>query len=153
MEIHDYLTDLIKAETELVIDDSPKSNIRFGVKSWDVGELLRGEEWTSSKRLLLFEFWNSTNTLNLSLVIGPGDSTIRQRIYDIANRNPNTFRKAARKLSPQWFTIYSERFLSAANYEDANIDTLKPQIEKKWKSFLSGDCRRILKSMEEVIHF
>lgn len=150
MEIHDYLTELIESETELVIEYSPKSSIGFGVKSWDVEMLLKGEALTS-KRLLYFEFWNSVNTLNLSLLIGPGDSTIRQRIYDIANRNPNLFRKAARKLTPQWFTIYSERFLSPSDYEDANNETLKPKIEKKWKSFLSGDFRRILKYIEEEL--
>lgn len=153
VEIHEHLTDLIKAETELVIDDSPKSNIRFGVKSWDVEMLQKGEGWTSSKRLLLFEFWNSINTLSLSLIIGPGDSAIRQLVYDIANRNTNLFTKANRKLTPQWFTIYSERFLTRSNYEDASIDTLKPQIEKKWKSFLSGDFRRILESMGELIRY
>jgi len=150
MEIHDYLTELIESETELVLDYSPKSSIGFGVKSWDVEMLQKGEALTS-KRLLFFEFWNSIDTLNLGLIIGPGDSAIRQRIYDIANKNTNLFTKASRKLTAQWSTIYSERFLSRSDYEDANIDTLKPQVEKKWKSFLSGDFRRILESMGELI--
>lgn len=150
MDIHDYLVELIGTEPELVIDYSSKSNIGFGVKAWDVETLLRGEG-LKSKRLLYFEFWNPTNILNLSLIIGPGDIATRQRIYDIANRNPNPFRKAARKLTRQWFTIYSERFLSQGDYDDANIDILKPKIEKKWKSFLSGDFRQILKNIEEEL--
>lgn len=150
MDIHDYLVELIGTEPELVIDYSSKSAIGFGIKAWDVETLLRGEG-LESKRLLYFEFWNPTNILNLSLIIGPGDIATRQRIYDIANRNPNPFRKAARKLSPQWFTIYSERFLSQGDYNDANIDILKPKIEKKWKSFLSGDFRQILKNIEEEL--
>lgn len=148
MDIRDYLEAFIRDEAELELDYSSKSGIGFGVKAWDVGILLKGVA-LKSKRLLYFELWNSTDSLNLSLIIGPGDSATRQRIYEIANRNPNLFRKATRKLTPQWFTIYSERFLSQSDYESTNIDILKPKIEKKWKSFLSRDLRQIKEIIEE----
>ena len=86
MDIRSYLVELIKTEPELVLDYSSKSNIGFGVRAWDVEKLLKGEG-LKSKRLLYFEFWNSTNVLNLSLIIGPGDTATRQRVYDIAKRN------------------------------------------------------------------
>ena len=147
MEVHDYLTSLVESNDELIIDEGAKSYVRFGVKSWDVEMLKKGEG--SSKRILLFEFYITQNILILSLVIRQGDSTTRQRIYDTAKGKTNLFRSAKRNLSQQYFSIYSKRLLSQNNYEDATIETLRPQIKKKWESFLSDDFRRILEVIDE----
>ncbi|WP_245723138.1 PD-(D/E)XK nuclease family protein [Natribacillus halophilus] len=40
----------------------------------------RGNGWTSSKRILLFEFQNKNNKLTLYLKIGPGDPALRQNL-------------------------------------------------------------------------
>ena len=147
-DIRNYLVELIGIESELVLDYSSKSGIGFGVKAWDVERLLKGEG-LESRRLLFFEFWNHTDILSLSLVIGRGDTATRKQVYDIAKSNPNLFKKAVRKLTRQWFTIYSEKFLSQSDYERATIEKLRPKIEKKWKSFLSADFRQIVGTIEE----
>jgi len=150
-EIHDYLIDLINNEGDLAIDDSPKTNIRFGVKPWDIEMLQVGEGWTSTGRLLLFEFYNSVDTLNLYLVIGPGDANTRNRIYDVAHANTNLFKTANRRLTSKWSSIYKERFLSKSDFEHTDIDILKPKIQKKWMNFIAGDFRQITALIDTVL--
>lgn len=151
LDIQHYLTELIDAEPSLLKDDSSKSYIRFVPKVWDAPMLLKGQGWTSSNRLLLFEFRNSPNSLSLCLVIGPGDMDVRQRLYDVTKKYRDPFKGTTSKLYPQWTSIYNETFLRTVDYEDQDIEALKPKIEKKWQSFLDGDLPKLVEPIGSVI--
>lgn len=151
LDIQHYLTELIEAQTSILKDDQSKSYVRFVPKAWDVPMLLKGKGWTSSGRLLLFEFRNSPNSLSLHLIIGPGDMEVRQRLYDMHKRQKDLFKGSTGKLYPQWTTIYNETFLRSADYEDQDIEALKPKIEKKWQSFLDGDFPKLAEAIGSVI--
>lgn len=151
--VREVLEKLIGREPGLVPDHSSKSYVRFGVKDWDVPALLQGEGWTSTKRMLLFQFNNFEEKLSLFLVIGPGPAETRQKILDIAHANQPPFKPAFHALGKKWNTIYVRQFLAASAYEESEGEDLEIEIGKKWKQFLENDLPKIqsaLKSQEWI---
>ncbi|MFP3360765.1 hypothetical protein R0K17_25980, partial [Planococcus sp. SIMBA_143] len=57
------LQDMIEANEDLILDDSNKTLIRFTTKQLDQTVENEGGGWTSSRRILLFEFQNTTRGL------------------------------------------------------------------------------------------
>lgn len=145
------LIDLINSEPQLMTDDCTTRSIRFTARKWDVDQLRKGTGYTSTKRILLFEFQNRVSTLTLALIIGPGETAVRQRIYDQIKNSPryDIFRK--NKLTPEWATVYSNRLLNSKDMEDREIDELQPIIKEKWESFLKGDFKTILNCIEQIL--
>ena len=151
--IREILEDLIRAEEQLELDYCTKSYIHFVPKAWGESKvLLQGEGWSPSKHILLFEFGNYSDRLNLYLVIGPGPLETRQNLLDMArdNRPLNAYRN---RLGKSINTIYKRSFLTAKSYEDAGIEDLEAEIKKKWEQFLEHDLPemgKILKNQKWI---
>jgi hypothetical protein len=142
-EISDILQDLIKKHDNLMSDDSSKTAIRFTSKSLDDLIPKKGEGWTRSKRILLFEFSNYDKRLVLRLYIGPGENEIRNRLHTIAKKDTKLFNKSDRKIGSKWLTIYQKDYLM--NYEDTETETegLKHIISEKFDHFIKDDLVKI----------
>ncbi|UOG62638.1 hypothetical protein [Leptospira noguchii] len=87
LKIKESIISRLKEESEIILDsDNPsKSYIRFTTKKIDQALPKLGSGWTNSQRILLFEFQNLSDRLNLKLYIGPGDKTLREKLYKILN--------------------------------------------------------------------
>ena len=142
-EISDILQDLIKKHDNLMSDDSSKTAIRFTSKSLDDLIPKKGEGWTRSKRILLFEFSNYDKRLVLRLYIGPGENEIRNRLHTIAKKDTKLFNKSDRKIGSKWLAIYQKDYLM--NYEDTETETdgLKQFISEKFDHFIKDDLVKI----------
>jgi hypothetical protein len=142
-EISDILQDLIKKHDNLMSDDSSKTAIRFTSKSLDDLIPKKGEGWTRSKRILLFEFSNYDKRLVLRLYIGPGENEIRNRLHTIAKKDTKLFNKSDRKIGSKWLAIYQKDYLM--NYEDTETETdgLKHIISEKFDHFIKDDLVKI----------
>jgi hypothetical protein len=81
--------------------------------------MLRVSTWTSTKRILLFEFNNAADSLTLRLYVGPGEQPVRERLFAFANSNQPPFRVRSKKLDPHYCTLFSQPFLSPLDYEVA----------------------------------
>ena len=135
----------------LILDQSTKLRIRFAVKAWDSPLLMEGKGWTSSGRILLFEFGNYTDRLGLYLIIGPGPVPQRQQLLDLAKAHHPPFVPAHAALRKSYNTILKRAILSPNSYEDAGMDELEPEIRKKWSQFLEHDLpalHQILQAQE-----
>ncbi|HZX12852.1 MAG TPA: hypothetical protein VFF49_00450 [Thermodesulfobacteriota bacterium] len=117
----------------LILDDSIKMEVRFIPKSLDF--FPREGDWTSSKRIFLFNFQNHPEGLDLSLYLGPGKADLRKRIYDAAQGNHVAFNKAKRKFTDVWFCLYKKNFLKKDQAEDLSIDELRNLLKEKFASF------------------
>ncbi|MBE7385837.1 MAG: PD-(D/E)XK nuclease family protein [Leptolyngbya sp. SIO1E4] len=77
-DIEAYLSQLIQEFSEssnLELDSIHGRWLRFVPKEWDDLAFQKTcDRWSPSKRLLMFEFWNDPQSLELHLVIGPGDA-------------------------------------------------------------------------------
>lgn len=133
----------------LIIDHSTKSYVRFSVAEWDrFPAYTTGTGWTPSRRILLFEFVNSADRLQINFTIGPGRDEVRQLIFQTAREHPHLFQRARKRLFPKWTTIYVKRFLTKRDYEDADIEGLAGKIRHHWDEFISRD----LPNIKEVIN-
>lgn len=142
-DIANNLKERIKQESDLILDTASKTYTRFPTKELDSLIEKKGNGWTSSKRILLFEFQNRNNKLVLKLIIGPGDQAIRQKIYDIVKNNKNSFRGKLGKYHNQFTSIYTREFLSKDFEEEANYEEVLEKISTKFIDFLRSDLHSI----------
>ncbi len=147
LELAEFLKTLINesGKHRIELDQCSKSYVRFAFSDWDkYPEQKAGQGWTQSKRILIFECINSPNSLVLKLVIGPGDQTIRKKIFQCALDNSKVFKGMLNKLYPKWTQIYKKELLKQKAYEDSDIETLSKQIKTKWNEFLEHDFKEIV---------
>jgi hypothetical protein len=137
--IRETLEELVQNSQGLALDHCTKNYIRFVPTAWDVPRLGTGKGWTQSGRILLFEFANSPDRLNLRLIIGPGPDDIRQKLFQMAQTYPTIFKLPFKTLNQKWNTIYSRAFLTPKDYEDASDEQLAEKIGKHWGRFVDSD--------------
>lgn len=146
LEIYEHLLGLIEKCSLVTKDHCTKTTIRFCPNEWDtVPELKRGQGWTASGRLLLFELKNYPNRLSLHLIIGPGPSEWRQRLFELSHAHPGVLRGGLLRLRIKWTTIFKHDFLKIKDYEDVSFEDLQPKIDKAWAQFLADDLPQITK--------
>lgn len=141
-ELQSVISSLIHEEPDVELDDSSKSKIRFAVPAWDTPELLSAQGWTSSGRILLFEFQNYPESLELKLYIGPAPSEIRTELLDLARAHPDVF-SVPRRPSTRWTPIFTRRYLREEDFEDATDSDREKQIRHHWTKFLDEDLPRM----------
>jgi hypothetical protein len=139
------------APHDLVEDSAGKSYIRFALAQWDtIPAFLTSQGWTSTNRILAFEFTNAVDRLQLGLIIGPGPAPIRQAIFDLTQRHPQVFRGGRRRLATKWTTAYVRRFLNRRDYEDADFEQLAEKVRGQWAQFLERDLPEIRRVIAEA---
>jgi hypothetical protein len=151
-EMKELLQEIIQETPGLELDHSSKSYVRFALKDWDVPILMRGQGWTKSGRILLFEFSNHPQNFRLHLIIGPGPAETRQRLFEMASHH-HLLKPALKNLGKSYSTIYVRSFLSPDLYEEAPGEQIREEIQKKWHQFLEHDLPAItsvLKNQEWI---
>ncbi|WP_026859688.1 PD-(D/E)XK nuclease family protein [Jeotgalicoccus psychrophilus] len=129
-EISDELKEFIKGEKTLILDDSNKHFIRFTTNRLD--EIIpKISDWTSSKRLMLFEIDN-LNPLKIALVLGKGDDQERRELYEVARRNEF---KGISTLERHFPRLYSSQLYEYKEYE--NYEETLDKVVEQMQLFIS----------------
>ena len=119
---------------------------RFYVPEFDeVSDLMRANGWTESGRLLLFEAKYATRFL--ALIIGPGPQDIRQRVYDLSQRDngiPGVKMVNATKLHQKWQTIYRTRIPGIPRKPLPDYRNAKAQVEQAIENFFQNDYPQLV---------
>jgi len=141
-DIQKVLADIIENESDLILDNQTKTMIRFTSNNLDfIPRKAKG--WTPSKRILLFEFKNNVNGVNLYLIIGRGDNDVRIKLYDIAQQDLELLKLAKYPLYPQWHTIYKKGMLSKKEYEEKEIEEIRELLQDRIAKFTSVELPKI----------
>jgi hypothetical protein len=140
------LAELVRANPDLVLDGASRSSVRFAPKVWEIAALKAAEGWTSSGLILLFEFANRANRMDLSLYVGPGPNELRQRLIDTALTHRPPLIVAKRK-GVKWTTIYRRQILRGNDYENAGFDALESRVRDSWEAFVSTDLPAVVQAM------
>lgn len=148
-DIRELLERIVRETPDVLPDHCSKSYVRFVPEAWDVPTLKSGSGWTSSGRILLFEFNNAPDSLKLRLYIGPGPVEVRQKLFDMARAHQPLFRLTSQSLYQKWNSVYDKSFLRPKDYEDANIEQLGKQILKHWSEFTGNDLPKILEAVRD----
>ncbi len=146
-DIRDLLLDLIGQKPKLALDHYTKDGIKFGVRDWDTPVLLTAEKFTASGRILLFQFWNAPNVLNLDLWVGAGPEEIRQKLLEMIRLNaPDTFMKppdSGALVYRHPILIYRHPILKPETYNELDRKQREEEIRGHWNAFLDRDLPRI----------
>jgi hypothetical protein len=140
-EIRILIERIIRSEPDLEWDSRAFGNdiLRFAVREWDMPLLLTAK-WTVSNRILLFEFWNHPDRLQLKLIIGPGPDHVRQGLLEMVQAHPDVF-DTPHNYVDSYYDIFSRTLLGQEMYEAAgNLDT---ELRERWAEFLDQDLPRI----------
>ena len=134
----------------MILDTASKQIVRFGHVGWE--GLPKGAGWTRSGRLVLFEFQNNPDRLDLRLYVGPGPAEVRQRVIDIAMAHRPPFLVQGRNTSePRKFkSIYLRRFLRPEDYQDAAHGEIEARIRAQWDEFADRDLPVLIAPIQEV---
>jgi hypothetical protein len=135
--LSDVLQGVVGAKSGLIKDHSSKAYVRFIPESWDA--LPHGADgWTSSKRMLLFEFDVSKAEILLKLVLGPGDEAIRQKFQSVIAAHPELFNRAATKVYPKWWSCHIEKWMTTKEASNMGIEDLHKQLAERFDQFVSN---------------
>ncbi len=146
-DISNCLIDIIKVDANLISDDSSKTYIRFIPKSLDFIPH-KGQGWVKSKRILVFEVYNSPDRVDAFLIIGPGPQDIRQKLYDITQGNLKLFRST--KLYSKWTAVYKTRLLTKKEIEDKEIEEIKEILQDKLTQLKESDFLKIENELKKA---
>jgi len=139
-DISVYLQEQLKGKSDVIeLDDSTRTLIRFKSNSWDCDEQRKGNSWTTTKNVLLYEFQNSNSGLNLKLIIGPTENQdFRKEIFAIVSNEKKIF-KPGNKLSEKWNQVLNRPFISKEDINNKSLEELKGIIDEKLKEFFAED--------------
>lgn len=148
LEISDFLQGLIKENQDKNIekDDCSKKHPRFAPKEWDDLEFQKTcNGWTSSNRVLLFEFWNDPKYLGLNLCVGPCDDKLKQLIYQQVRslRIAGIHNYKSQLRERDWHYIVRIPILTERDYEEDDFEKVKEKIKSKFKICLENEVTKI----------
>ena len=148
-DVQAVLLRLVRSRGDLVPDQSSKQAVRFGHAAWE--ELPRGKGWTRSGRLVLFEFHNAADRLDLRLWVGPGPAEARRRLIELATARQPPFAVPKRRASETQFykSIFARSFLRPEDYEGATLSDIEARIGARWEEFVVRDLPALVGPIEE----
>ncbi len=149
-EMHAVLLGCVRSRSDLIVDTASKQFVRFAPAAWE--GLPRGEGWTRSGRLVLFEFASSPDRLDLTLYVGPGPTEARRRLIDLAASHQPPYRvpKSGTRENQKWKSIFSRRFLKPEDYEDAALGNIEARIRSRWEEFADRDLPALVAPIREA---
>lgn len=129
--ISEVLQQIVK-EQGFKLDSYSKTYVRFYPTQFEKYKFLRkGNGWTNTNNILLFEFKNTDNRLTCNLIIGPSDKNeIREAIYQIAQQHGADKNTLTRK----WTTIYHHKF-KVDNLFIEEEDKIYPELSSQFISY------------------
>ena len=154
-QISEYLQKILKEQYLKVVelDDSSKSYVRFSDNSWLNLEQKKGDGWTTSKNVLLYEFQNSIyGGLNLKLIIGPStNEDFRVKLFELSAKNDKF--KPGKSLSKKWNQIHSISMISKEEITEKSFDDLKIILDEKLNKFFTenGEFYKIREILKDVM--
>lgn len=149
MKIRRIIEELIRSCQDLREDDSTDQYIRFAPIAWEgLSAQGTGDGWTSTRRLLLFEFQNGRDRLMLDLYVGPGsDAAIRERVVAEAQRQKEVFPGFSNRASQRYTRLFSKTFITP---RDNAGDNVRDVIDTSWRAFIKDDLPRLIGAVTRV---
>ncbi len=146
-DIEEFIGQLIQDDTQeenIEQDENEKQWIRFAAKEWDDLAFQKTcQRWTSSQRILLFEFWNEPQKLEFHLVISPGNKQVKQEIYEYLKELNIEGLKRSKLKEEGWSQVCVVPILTSSDYEDGDLEYIQEKIKSFWISYINGDMKII----------
>lgn len=150
-----HLKTLVKNSAKdgsLALDHSTLSIVRFADMELDGRPWMKESTgWTSSGRILLYEFTRKSNSLLLELVVGAGSDTVRRKIIDGCQGEP--FRSW--KKVTQWHRVWADCVLDENDFEsyrsgEKSFDDLMRTVDSFWAKFTASTLKKLRARLLEI---
>jgi hypothetical protein len=157
-QVQKHLIELVGAESTLVADDigriGDRLMIRFTHPDLDGLPPCPAGAWTNSGRMLLFQFDNRPDRLDLGLWVGPGPDETRRALLDFASARSDLFELGEPEYGKNgwpWQTIKSWSFLSPDAFSPGATGGIEAEIDRRWSQFLSKDLTDIVAAISRSV--
>ena len=152
LEMADFLKELIAETQSIAQEDSNKFFIRCVPPIWDRVPLQKtcNVQWTKSRRLVMFEFFNYSDRLEFKLTIGPGEYDSKKTVYDAVKKLNISGTINSRLIPDKWSHIFCHDVLTASDYFEEDWESIKSKIRKFWQHFLEKEMPRINTAFAEI---
>ena len=137
-KLNEHIQSILRQKENIIMDLGNRTYVRFTTSTFNDKVKNVGDGWTSTKRILLFEFDIRESRLVVKLVIGPGEQDYRQRLIEFCKKNGSLFKLADRAyIGKKWHTVYQMGFLKKRDFEDATEEDLLELVNQRFKTFLN----------------
>jgi len=86
----------------------------------------------------------------LSLILGPIETSLRQRIYDGARSKPDIFVGSSTTMGSQYATIFARELLAAPAAKNMTDEEKVSALTREWHNFVSVELPRLTRAVEEI---
>ena len=119
--------------------------------------IIKGDKsrWTRTGRGLLFElktFPGIAGRISLALVLGPGESKMRTRVYEAARANPNLFAGATKPMGKQWVAIFSRDLQTLDQAKSQTFEAQEFCVRAAWSDFQGGQLQQLINEVLAIDH-
>ncbi len=155
-QVYDFVRKLVKAapSNQVVFDSDYRAiyTLSFAVPDWDALSFQKTcAGWTSSQRILLFQFKANLPKLRLVLVIGPGEASIRQAVFDaLKDHNILGFVGERPTSESPWMGLV-ERVVSEELSQEMFISDIEDNVRQFWQQFLKYELPRIDEAVVQAL--
>jgi len=149
-DIRALLEQLIKSDPALELDDCSKAYIRFAPLSWTSPHLWTGTGFTKSGRIVLFQFQNLPDSLKLTLSMGPGDPSVRSRIWETVRSLGDRIFSPIGSVDDKWCHPFLLDFLSPQDYQPDDMESIEAKIRERMSSFKATQFPQIDKAIRAI---
>lgn len=151
--VEDEIRNNQPAHAALKLDHCSKGFIRFYVESWDAveGVLSGSGEWVNTKRAILFEVVNNLDGIASKLLVGPGDSAFREKVFLATAEYPKVFKKRSKNMGAKHTQIFNVRLVNKEQM-DYDLDSIKSLLQQNIQKFLlHGEFGEIYETMNKIL--
>ena len=153
-ELNEWIKDLIKQHNFILDNCKGKYYIRFIPKDMDFEEIKKGNpkdrsRWSDVDRIILFEFGvncGRDNKIYLSLLMGPGDEELRQKVYSIVLRNKLIFTPSS-SLQDDFCSLHD--VFEIEKTDTKSIEELEEEVEQKFNEFSKNSLPKIINAFKK----
>lgn len=148
--------DFAQHQLELYWNDD-KRYFQFHAREWEqVPQALLEAGIEADDLPLLFEMSNEPNRLILRLCLAltlydePYPEPVCRQLLETAQTHSEIFYRPDSRMMKRWTWLHQIEFLSAKDYDGADLESLTPKIEAKWQAFLKQDLPQIRSQISRI---
>lgn len=145
--VRDLIEKLVQEHGDLVLDDCTRAYVRFAPKQWDLPRL-KGSGWTKTGRMLLFEFNIGTEMVVLKLLLGPGPTEVRERLFRFAQTKPALFKGVSKTITAKWNQLYTRVVLEPKDAALSAPEAIEQVVREHWATFAKEELRELVAAFE-----
>jgi hypothetical protein len=137
-----------------LIEDSAGANLfRFVPAPWDDRlQIIKGDptKWSRTGRGILFEcktYPQAPGRVNVAVILGPGDNTIRSRVYERAQARPEVFTGLVKPMGRQFATVFSRDLLTSAQAHGISFEAQVNNVGLAWSDFQATQLPALIEAV------